>query len=138
MKVYQKLANLVHAVANTINSGNKQWQDRHIETITKVMQTAPSGSGIDCGTKFEVDEQITMRGKDCKVFPRETLAFFVEFHHMDQHGYYDGWTQHTITVRPSLLFGFTMSISGKDRNQIKDYLSEVYNHWLTSEWEDKQ
>ena len=137
MKVYQKLANLVHAVANTINSGNKQWQDRHEDAIARIMQTAPRGSGIDCGTKFDIDNQITIL-KDFKVKPRETLAFFVEFHHMDGNGMYDGWTQHTITVHPSLLFGFTMTISGRDRNQIKDYLSEVYHHWLTSEWEDKQ
>lgn len=135
MKVYQKLANLVHAVANTINSGNKQWQDRHEDAIAKVMQTAPSGSGIDSGTKFEVDEQMTIQ-KDFKVKARETLSFFVEFHHMDQHGCYDGWTQHTITVRPSLLFGFTLTISGRDRNAIKDYLHEVYDTWLTSEWKE--
>ena len=43
--------------------------------------------------------------------------------------FYDGWTQHILTILPSF-DGFTLSISGVDRNQIKEYLHETYYHAL--------
>jgi len=54
---------------------------------------------------------------------------------MDGMGGYDGWTEHKITVRPSLQFGFNMKISGRDRNGAKEYLYQVYEEWLNSEHE---
>jgi hypothetical protein len=52
---------------------------------------------------------------------------------MDDVGYYDGWTEHTLTVRPSLAFGIDLKFSGRNRNQIKDYLHEVFHEALTHE-----
>ena len=48
-------------------------------------------------------------------------------------GMYDGWTEHTVTVRPSLQFGFRLSISGRNRNGIKDYIAEVFGEILNTE-----
>jgi len=55
---------------------------------------------------------------------------------MNEHGFYDGWTEHRITVKPSLAFGFELTISGRDRNEIKDYLSDVFYLWLREETEE--
>jgi hypothetical protein len=44
---------------------------------------------------------------------------------MNEGGMYDAWTEHTIRVRPSLSSGFTLTISGRDRNEIKEYLHEL-------------
>lgn len=59
--------------------------------------------------------------------------FDVAFHHMNESGYYDGWTGHTITVKASLSHKFTLTISGRDRNGIKEYLHDTYNSWLDEE-----
>lgn len=50
---------------------------------------------------------------------------------MNDAGYYDGWTEHTITVTPAFIGGFELSISGRNRNDIKDYISEVFNQALS-------
>jgi len=52
---------------------------------------------------------------------------------MSEHGYYDGWTSHIVTARASLAHGFTLTISGADRNGIKDYVGETFNHALRTE-----
>ena len=47
------------------------------------------------------------------------------FHHMNEAGYYDSWTEHRITVRPTF-DSLDIHISGRNRNDIKEYLHEVY------------
>ena len=123
MKNYQKIAAILAAIGNCEKSGNAEWKSRHGDTLKAIMDNAPSGSGIDCGTKL--DDTATP----------EKLVFSMSFHHMNDGGFYDGWTEHKITVKASLQFGFTLSISGRDRNQIKDYLSEIYNEWLGEEYQ---
>ena len=56
----------------------------------------------------------------------DKLVFYTSFHHMNDNGFYDGWTEHTVTVRPSLQFGFNMKISGQNRNEIKYHLHDVF------------
>ena len=51
---------------------------------------------------------------------------------MNDVGYYDGWTSHRVTVQASLAHGFVISVSGKNRNGIKDYISEVFDAMLAS------
>lgn len=85
------------------------------------MSTAPSGSGIDAGTKL--DDSST----------KDKLVFAFGYHHMDEHGYYDGWTEHTAVVKPSMCFGYDLRITGRDRNGIKEYLASVFDHWLNEE-----
>ncbi|HNC58654.1 MAG TPA: hypothetical protein PLP33_24725 [Leptospiraceae bacterium] len=115
VKVYRYLAELL------------DWKTRNAEmaqlAIDKLMETAPSGSGIDNGTKLRVDST------------SEKIKFHVDFHHMDNGGYYDGWTEHIVTVSPSLHYGAKLTISGKNRNEIKDYLHEVFETWLNSDYE---
>jgi hypothetical protein len=52
---------------------------------------------------------------------------------MNDGGFYDGWTEHTITVTPSFIGSMNIKISGRDRNQIKDYLHDVFSTALTEE-----
>jgi hypothetical protein len=49
-------------------------------------------------------------------------------------GFYSGWTDHTVIVRPSFR-GINVRISGRDRNGIKEYLAETYDYALTQEVE---
>ena len=126
MKNYQALASKLQAVSNCIDSNNVEWNAKHRDAIDAVMKSAPSGSGIDQGTTFDVDDNL----KD-----PFRLIFTLSYHHMNENGMYDGWTEHKITVSPSLAHEFTMKITGPDRNEIKEYLHEVYSLWLDQECE---
>jgi hypothetical protein len=83
----------------------------------------PSGSGIDSGTKIDLDKSHA-----------EKIIFYFGFHHMDENGFYDGWTEHTLVVTPSFT-GINLRIGGRDRNQIKEYLYDTYDYALTCEVE---
>jgi hypothetical protein len=85
-----------------------------------VHQTAPSGSGIDCGTKINWTK--TKKNK---------IVLTVEYHHMNDNGFYCGWTYHEITFTPDLVGVFNISVSGRDYRDIKDYLTEVYATWAS-------
>lgn len=93
------------------------------ELLDTIMQTAPSGSGIDSGTQLDEDKSSANR-----------LVFLMPFHHMNENGMYDGWTEHTCIVTP-IFGGFDVRITGRNRNGIKDYLGEVYQYWLSQECE---
>jgi hypothetical protein len=122
-KVFQVLAATLDAWITCVERGNTEWIERHEETIKKtVRQYMPSGSGWDSGT--EIDTQKSTG---------EKLVFHGSFHHMNENGMYDGYTEHSVTVKPSLVFGFVLSISGRNRNDIKEYLYELFEECLSRE-----
>ncbi len=57
--------------------------------------------------------------------------FSTSFHHMNDGGMYDGWTEHAVTVKPSLAYGIVLKIGGRNRNDIKDRIHEEFQHTLT-------
>lgn len=114
--LYHVLAQKVQAIINCIASDNKEWEKRHggdVEDL--VLAHMPSGSGFDSGTKIDLD-----------VSSADKLVFYTSFHHMDENGFYDGWTEHTVKVTPSLTSGFDLKIGGRDRREIKDYIAESF------------
>lgn len=123
--LYRELASLVQARLNCEKSGNAEWHSKHTERIERlVKEYLPSGSGFDSGTKLDLDSSTG-----------DKLVFGTAFHHMNESGMYDGWTPHVVTVRPSLAFGFNLSISGRDRNGIKEYIGELFGLALNEEIE---
>lgn len=85
-----------------------------LEGIAKECENLPSGSGLDNGVRIDLE-----RSKPNKI------VFHTEFHHLNENGYYDGWTTHRIVVTPN--FGrFNLKITGRNRNQIKDYLYDLF------------
>ena len=125
MKVYQALAAAIVARNNCIKSGNALWEENWTRRIRDIEQGLPSGSGIDCGTKIVLP--------DCTA---DKLVLLASYHHMHpQSGMYDGWTEHVIVVRPTFS-GIALKIGGRNRNDIKDYLHEVYHTALTQEYEE--
>jgi hypothetical protein len=120
--VARRIATLIQSVRNCEESGNVEWRDRHSDTLhTLVLNALPSGGGFDNGTRL-----------DQRSNP-ERLVFNTAFHHMDESGSYAGWTHHTVTVRASLVFGIMLTISGRNRNDIKDYIADVFHTALTAE-----
>ncbi len=111
-----QIASLFNAYQTCVRTGH-DWAKNHKENINQIVHLIfPSGSGFDSGTSFDFDSS-----KD------DRLVFITDFHHMDEHGGYDGWTRHNVIVTPSLMFGFDLRITGKDRNDIKDYIHECFH-----------
>lgn len=114
--LYSELSNLLTAKSNCERSGNTEWLTKHTETLEALVQEfMPRGSGFDSGTKL-----------DWSASHPEKLVFSTAFHHMDEHGYYDGWTEHTVTVTPSLSGTPRIRVSGRNRNEIKDVIYEEF------------
>lgn len=125
-QLFQRIASAMQARENCQQSGNIEWFGRHGQTIMALVENyMPSGSGFDNGVIFDFDESKTDR-----------LVFNTAFHHMDDGGMYDGWTDHSVIVTPSLAFGFNLRITGRDRNEIKDYIAEVFQSALSEELTD--
>lgn len=97
-------------------------EDLKQDKLDVLMVNAPSGSGFDNGTTFE--EELSTKNK---------LVFSTSFHHMNDDGYYAGWTEHKIIIVPSLAHEYDMRITGRDKNMIKDYIGDVFTNWLNSE-----
>lgn len=120
LPLYQVIARTMNARANCIQSGNAEWKDRHegrIESLVK--EHMPRGCGFDVGTLIDWDKSTENR-----------LVFTTEFHHMDENGSYDGWSQHDVIIQPDLGFGYNLRITGVDRNDIKDYIADVFRTTL--------
>lgn len=115
--LYKQLASRLTAYCNCLKAGNcTPWEDTHKEAIESLVNAyLPSGSGFDVGTKFEFEMSRPNR-----------LVFSTSFHHMDEHGYYNGWTSHNVVVVPDLQSDFVLRITGTDRNQIKDYIHSCF------------
>ena len=91
-----------------------------IESLIK--ESFPSGSGFDIGTKL-----ISATG--------ERITLQADFHHMNNAGYYDGWTEHKIIIKPDFEYGYTLKVTGRDRNGIKDYIEDCFYNALNMEIE---
>jgi hypothetical protein len=122
-KVYQKIATCLQAMENCRKLGNDEWLCKHYDTITDLVHNKmPSGSGWDLGTRLGFDDSTP-----------EKLRFYGGFHHMDEHGGHDGWTDHSITVTPSLVHEIKIDVGGQDRDDINDYLHQLFYDALLSE-----
>ena len=117
MKLYQAI------VQNHRLENDPMFRDdtRVHDRVDRILACLPRGSGIDAGTTIVsvTDKQIVLTAG---------------YHHMNEGGYYDGWTEHTIRVRPSLMLGMTVTVSGPNRNNIKDYLQELYMRVMEQEF----
>jgi len=121
--LYQALAINLAALARCeagTNPAWAEWADRYRDHIDTLVEQLPSGSGIDNGTKLLIEQSTPNK-----------LVFQADYHHMDQHGYYAGWTEHKVIVQASLEYGFDIRITGRDRNHIKEYLHETFSYAFT-------
>lgn len=123
-----RLQCIKHADDHPIYKGS---QGVHKAVVKRIMSTAPSGSGFDAGTKIHKE----VYGKGTRKYDLLALQFLAEFHHMDDIGYYCGWTKHIVTVRSALSGELHIAISGPNKRQIKDYIHDVYYSWLTSSFD---
>ena len=120
--IYQAIASKVDARLRCLETGNSLWFERHTEALEKIAkEELPSGSGFDSGTTIEINESKADR-----------LVLHTSYHHMDEGGGYDGWTEHDIIVTPSLIHTINIRVTGSDiRNDIKDYIADTFYDALT-------
>lgn len=120
-RVYQELAQLVGALNRCRKDDSKaEWAAKHRDRISELCrEMLPHGSGFDSGCSLDLDRST-----------EERIVIHTAFHHMTEGGMYDGWTEHTVTVKPSLALGFVLTVSGRDRNQIKDYIGDTMHFAL--------
>lgn len=57
------------------------------------------------------------------------LVIHVPFHCMDANGCYDGWRDYRVVVRPAF-DGITVTVTGRDYNDLKSYLGELFHEAL--------
>jgi hypothetical protein len=117
------ISEAIRARNNRRKNGDKKWQARWEQRLTQLEGCLPSGSGVDSGTKIELDVNN----------PEVSLAFVMNFHHMTGDGMYDGWTKHIIYVTATFGKSFVMRCAGRDKNNIKDYLCEILDAALGAE-----
>lgn len=117
--LYSELASTLDALKRCRETPDNPWIDKHGDYLDALVNLLPSGSGIDNGTRL-----------DNEASHAEKLVFTFGFHHMNDGGYYDGWSDHVLTVTPSFC-GINLRISGRNRDEIKDYLHDTYYQALT-------
>jgi hypothetical protein len=122
--VAQHLNDAIVAHKNCIESGNAEWA-RRWQTVVEYIERnlLPSGAGIDNGTSVDWDESDDDR-----------IVLGADYHHMDESGYYAGWSSHVVTVTPTF-HGISVDVSedpdyDDDDQGCEDYLADTYRHAL--------
>ncbi len=92
------------------------------DRVKEIMQDAPSGSGFDSGTQL-----------DDKSTPKK-LIFDTSYHHMNEAGFYIGWTDHSVIITPGFR-GVDVCVTGKNYNGIKDYIGDVFCNWMHNDYQ---
>lgn len=121
MKLYQLFAKHIEG-----SKLKPPYNEHHLARLDELLDKLPSGSGIDAGTTIAFEE--------CK---RDKIVFDSAFHVMDEYGYYDGWIEFKVIVRPSFM-GFDLDIKPLQRktyfnNYLRDYVFDVFWDALDSE-----
>lgn len=131
MKVYRRLANLVVAIRNCEKSNNREWYEKHSETVKKIVEKyLPSGSGFNSGTTLLLD---------CSSMNK--LMFESRYEPMNENGYYyEDSFMILVTMTPNLALDYDLNIGYEpDRQGYKDefneYFNEVFCNALDSEVE---
>ena len=113
------IAKVCVAAKNCEKNNSKDWERRwHAQLDYIEKNILPSGAGLDAGSKIYRDNT-----NEAEIFIKTS------FHHMDDAGGYDGWTDHLIKVRATFL-GVKIDISGQNLNGIKKYLGDVFGDTL--------
>ena len=116
--VVQEISSKVQSIANCESPPMADWKAKHRASLKELLDFLPSGSGFDSGTEL---------------YPTSTperLVFEVDFHHMNQDGFYTNWTKHRVIVTPCFA-GFNVKVMGPDQNGIKDHIAECFHHALS-------
>lgn len=116
----QAISGTLEAMENCRKTSNSMWLEKHRDTLKRLQKLLPSGSGFDAGSHIDEVENDATRG----------FRLRTSFHHMNDVGYYDGWTEHMVRVRATF-HGLDITVTGSNRNDIKDHIAEVFRDALS-------
>lgn len=121
MKWFEHVYRLWEAKEECKRIGNTLWYDKHAENLQELLAMLPHGSGLDGEYKLSVQ--------------KEKIVITMQYHAMDENGFYDGWIDFTMTIKPSFFYGYNLKITGNfgKYRVIKDYLYEVYDELFTKD-----
>lgn len=124
MTVIQTLASLLSRMNHFHNSREYGMvANMDAQAIDIIKNRLPHGSGFDNGVFLNYTKSM---------HPNECIVFNTSFHHMNENGFYDGWTEHTITVK-ACFYGLDITVSGQNKNDIKGYIEEQFYYALMEE-----
>lgn len=131
LPLYQQFAGALDARTNVLTrcfgselNDHERSVVEHWDAILDALgEELPSGSGFDGDSSLVWHESTPDR-----------LVFTTSFHHMTE-GTYDGWTQHAVVLRPSLVHGIEIQVTGRNRDDIFDHVAEVFESALREEVE---
>lgn len=112
--VAERISSLLYSYANSKGQENKDHFAVLIEDFGR--EHLPHGSGLNGVVEIDLDRSNP-----------EKIVINCEYHHMCKSGFYGEWTNHTVTITPSFN-GFNIKISGRNRNDIKEYLYDVFSY----------
>lgn len=121
MKIYQAIYHRLIAIENCSKAGNAEWQSIHTEALNNLINQLPHGSGID--STYTVDLTACSKG----------FVLRFDYHHMNDNGYYCGWSKYSVYVKPAILGGFELTIIGRDKNGTKEYLADTFYDSLSNQ-----
>jgi hypothetical protein len=108
---YSKLAQAIQWYKDT----NEEYKGIAEDKIKELEERLPYGSGFDAGSSV-----------DMKKSTGQKIVIDTAFHHLDENGYYDGWTEHKVIITPCLMYGYKIKVTGRNRNQIKEYIKACF------------
>lgn len=120
MKLYQAIAR-AHEGQEACTNDCPEMADLWRERLGNLIAQLPSESGFSAGTKF-----VSL----CE----SSMIFSTEFAHLDEGGSCVGWTNHFVYVGLRWS-GLEISVTGPNRNDIKEYIKDVFAEALDSEVE---
>src|SRR3972149_8709101 len=100
-EIYKELARSLSAYNNCIKTNDEECQDKYEEKINELLNELPHGSGLDGNWELDYAKSSNTQ-----------LVLHMEYHCMNENGYYDGWVHFTLKVKASLQFDIDLSIIG--------------------------
>ena len=119
MKLYKEIANVTGWVPLT-----DEFKIKKMDSLSRLSSLLPSGSGIDSGCT--IDEEKSTGNK---------IVIHSAFLHMNENGFYCGWSKFDIIVTPALFRDFNLKIVGRKAiypafSYTKEYLYDVFYNAL--------
>jgi len=128
--VYKAIAEAFVCSENAEQSQSPMMES-YAEDCDFLRDILPSGSGID-GTQGR-------NGCRIESVTDSKIVISFGFHHMDDNGFYCGWTEHKCVVTASLRYGFELKITGPNKRNIKDYLGDLFYSVLNADvWQNME
>lgn len=114
-----KLAGVIQAYKNCIESKNFEWEEKHLEYINNEAKKLPYGSGFDVGCEIDLPKCTDIK-----------IVILTSFHVMDECGYYSGWQDYKVIVTPEFGY-FHVKVQGSNKQGLKYYVRDVFYNLFT-------